>query len=259
VAGLVAVALVVLAAVAFTSASSDDQAATTTTSVPDPTSSTTAATDPPVSDLPFPEPGATITGPTPCPAEDGSSPRTTQFSEPPPVCLATLPDGTIDPDVDYRAIVDTSVGPLTYLLNTGVAPQTVNSFTVLARYHFWDGAPLTFIVPQAWVQGGGDFAGVEPGTAPGYPLPSEAAPQGSIWTPGMLAMAPNQDGTSDAGELIVGLGELASDLPLSTTTFGLWLDGQPALAAIQRAGTESGAPTQVVTITGITVEPRVPS
>src|SRR6478736_4018382 len=55
--------------------------------------------------VPTPAPvGASITGPTPCPAEDGSSPRVTGFAEAPARC--------IDPDSFYLATVTTTRGTI---------------------------------------------------------------------------------------------------------------------------------------------------
>ena len=51
-----------------------------------------------------PQPGETLTGETPCPAADGSSPRTTTFAEPPPTC--------IDPAKTYTAEIADERGRL---------------------------------------------------------------------------------------------------------------------------------------------------
>ena len=47
--------------------------------------------------------------PTDCPAADGSSPRTTTFDGPPPMC--------IDPEKRYTARIETSLGELVVALD----------------------------------------------------------------------------------------------------------------------------------------------
>lgn len=59
--------------------------------------------------------GASITGPTPCPAPDGTSPRTTSFAQPPPMC--------IDPAKAYTATFTTDVGTFAVALDAKSAPQ----------------------------------------------------------------------------------------------------------------------------------------
>src|SRR5579864_5414473 len=65
--------------------------------------------------------GASITGDTPCPKADGSSPHTTSFAKPPPMC--------IDPSKTYTATMQTSQGgPITIALDSKQAPKTANNF-----------------------------------------------------------------------------------------------------------------------------------
>jgi cyclophilin family peptidyl-prolyl cis-trans isomerase len=225
-----------------------------TTTVP----SRPTVTDGTAADVPLPGAGATATAAVPCPPEDGSAPRTTTFVGPPPTCLATTAEGTIDPTVSYRAVISTTAGDLTYLLNTGVAPQTVNSFVFLARYGYWDGVPFDLVVPLAWAEAGSRFAGADGQTGnadgPGWTVPRESPPDGMVSSPGMLAMATTPSGDSTPGRLLVALGEGAGNLPVATTFFGLLLDGTTTVAALQRAGSRTGLPSQVVTIERITIE-----
>ena len=66
-----------------------------------------------------------------CPAPDGSSPRQTSFSGTPPMC--------IDPSKSYTATMETSIGTMVIYLDAAGAPNTVNNFVFLARYHYYDG------------------------------------------------------------------------------------------------------------------------
>ena len=250
----IAAVFVVLLAVAGTifAAANDkgDQAArpsttTSTSPLPGDNPSTSVATGPTVSVTPAAA-GATISGPTPCPAEDGSSPRTTMFAEAPPTC--------IDRAVTYDAVISTSVGDLKMLLNTDLAATAVNNFVVLARYHYYDGAPLTTIISRTVMEVGSDSAAPGGPPSPGYTLPGDYPKGGTIFPTGTLLMAkvPNQ-GDRFAGAFQVALGEKAADLPADSTAFGLTLDGDATLRAIDRAGSPEGGPTKVITIDSVTI------
>jgi cyclophilin family peptidyl-prolyl cis-trans isomerase len=251
--GLVVAALVLSSggAVLVAIISSLSSSSPTTSSLP----TRPSLPDSPAIELALPQPGVTATEDVACPAADGSAVRTTSFIGSPPVCLATTPEGVIDGTVTYRAIVTTSAGPLTYLLTTAATPQTVNSFVVLARYGYWDGAPFDSIVPLAWAETGGRFAGGSAGDpGPGWTVSRESPGPGMVSTPGMLGMATTSNGDSDPGRLVVALGEGAGNLPVATTFFGVLLDGTATLTALQRAGTLTGSPSQAVTIERIVIE-----
>jgi len=246
----VAVVLVAVAGTLFAAANGADKqktATATTTASTTLTGDTTpaVATGPTIS-LPAGTGGVAITGPTPCPAEDGSSPRTTLFAGPPPKCL--------DTSKAYNAVIDTSEGPLTLSLYTDLAPAAVNNLAVLARYHYWDGLPLTSIIPRRTTQFATDLT-TNGKRSPGYALPGEFQKGGIVITPGMLAFAPVDASNQIGAGLIIALGEKAADLPATTTVIGLLLDGTNTLAAINKAGAATGAPTKVITITGIRVIP----
>jgi cyclophilin family peptidyl-prolyl cis-trans isomerase len=235
--------------IAATNAKSDKKAApaTTTTTLPGDQTSTTTIPGPTVS-TPAAPAGATLSGATPCPAEDGSSPRTTQFAGPPPTCS--------DPNTVYDAVIHTSVGDIKVFLNSQLAPAAVNNFIVLARYHYYDGAPLTQIISRTTMLVGADSPTGNPPAMPGYTHPGEHTAQGTIFPVGTLLMqkVPAAGNDSYAGNFMVALGDKAADLPPDITNFGLTLDGTTTLNAIDKAGTDSGGPTQLITITSVTIE-----
>jgi cyclophilin family peptidyl-prolyl cis-trans isomerase len=219
---------------------------TTTTSLAGDQPATSTIPGPAV-DTPAAPRGATISGPTPCPAEDGSSPRTTQFSEPPPQCS--------DPAVVYDAVIKTDVGDIKVFLNSELAPAAVNNFIVLARYHYYDGAPLTTIIARTTMLVGADSPTGDPPASPGYTLPGEHTEQGTIFPVGTLLMQKVPGGGDRyAGNFMIAIGDKAADLPADTTNFGLTLAGDDTLRAIDKAGTEQGSPTQLITITSVTIE-----
>jgi cyclophilin family peptidyl-prolyl cis-trans isomerase len=217
------------------------------TSAPTSSSSTTPVSVEPAVEVVAPPAGAAITGETPCPAADGSSPRTTSFENPPPTC--------IDPARRYRAVIETTKGPITVLLNTDQAPGIVNNFVVLSRYHFYDGVPFFSIVPQKFIATG-DATGDPLGTGgPGYTLPDEIPEAGVIYPWGTLAMVGDQ-GQPDANgsTFLIASGDDAADLPPVLTVFGQVLDGADAVKAINDAGsTTTGQPTEDIRIESVTI------
>ena len=233
--------------VALSSLSGESTPATTTV----PTRPTVPGGNP--AQLSYPSTGATAPAGYPCPPEDGSAERTTSFGGPPPRCLATTAEGVVDPAVDYRATMTTSVGDLVWLLDAELAPDAVNSFLVLARYVFYDGSPFDVITPLEWAEVGGTFIGDVGGT-PGWTIGSEAPPGGMVATPGMLAMATDGDGVAEPGRLLMALGDGAGNLPVPTTFFGLLLDGTATLTAIQRSGGPGGVPVGTVVVERVVVE-----
>ena len=107
---------------------------------------------------------AVIPGPTPCPAADGSSPRTLDFSGPFENCLQ---DG-----VDYRARFVTSEGDVVVDLAEDTMPNTVNNFVALARYGYYDDTLLFRTDPSIdIIQGGSPHTQDNTDPGPGYTIP----------------------------------------------------------------------------------------
>jgi cyclophilin family peptidyl-prolyl cis-trans isomerase len=238
-----AVLLLAVVAGVFGSRTSGTNSASSTTT---PASSTT--TSPPVTgldQLPAVPAGEQLTTPTTCPADDGSAPRVTSFAGPPPLC--------IDPAFFYEAIVSTTKGDLTLQLNPEEAPNAVNNFVVLSRYHYYDDQPFTTIVPRQSASVEALFVNPAGVSSPGYTLPSEVPPQGQIFVPGSVAMIPEPDAPNDAygGAFLLATFELAPAIPQSVTQFGIMLDGEDVLKALEKASSQSGQPTELITITGI--------
>lgn len=238
-AGAVAVIVVLSTLGAFIgSKGSSSKSPTTTAAVPTSTTLQTSGIVPPAV-----APGATLTGATPCPAEDGSSARTTSFETAPPTC--------IDNNHFYTATITTTKGSLTVQLNPKVSPQTVNTFVVLARYHYYDGQPITDVRNRASFTAGMAFTG---GTAqPGFDIPGEIPAKGTVFTPGALSMAPASASNGIGGQLVFATFDQAADNSQQVTPLGIMLSGDTTLTAINQLASESGKPTALVTITSISV------
>jgi cyclophilin family peptidyl-prolyl cis-trans isomerase len=170
------------------------------------------------------------------------------FAEAPPIC--------IDPAFFYIATIETTEGPLTIQLNPVTAPVTVNAFVVLARYHFYDGQPITSILPRQSFGFGNDFTGPTKDTAPGFTIPDEPSAQGRVSSPGAIAMTGSPG--ANRGSILIATFDQAPAIDPNVATFGLMLDGDNTLSAINAFASESGEPTSVVTITSISIRKSSP-
>lgn len=188
---------------------------------------------------------AAVAAPTPCPEIDGSSARETNFEEAPPMC--------IDPTKTYTATVVTNLGEFTIALDAVRAPNTVNNFVVLSRYHFFDGLtchriPLDFVAQCGDPQGDG-YGG------PGYQFDDELPADGE-YKIGSVVMA-NSGPDTNGSQFFVVIGNRGVDLPPSYSLFGQVADGLAttlnAIAATADETATSEAPTTPVIIESITI------
>jgi cyclophilin family peptidyl-prolyl cis-trans isomerase len=178
---------------------------------------------------------------TPCPAADGSSPKQQKFDGPPPMC--------IDVNKRYTASVVTTKGTLTIALDPSGAPQTVNNFVFLARYHYFDGIVFHRIIPGFVLQGG-DPTGTGRGD-PGYRFADEL-PAAGRYELGSLAMA-NAGPNTNGSQFFVISGPSGIRLPPQYSLFGKVVAGLDVVAAIDAVGSSSGTPKETVTIESVTV------
>jgi cyclophilin family peptidyl-prolyl cis-trans isomerase len=215
------------------------------TTAPGDTSTTEGAGEPVA--VVLPGAGETITGDTPCPEADGSSKRTTGFEQAPPSCVT---DGAT-----YTATIETSEGDIVLALDSEAAPETVNNFVVLARYHFYDNVPFHRIIP-GFMNQAGDPVGPEPGTGgPGYTIADELPTGADPYPAGTLAMANTGQPDSGGSQWFITVEGGGAQLSPSYTAFGHVTEGQDVVDAINQHGdaATNGKPTKVITIKTITI------
>lgn len=245
---LLGLLLVVAFAISVLSGDDDDDAEVSTDSsstTVDDGSSTTAAAGEPV-EIVLPGDGASITGETPCPEEDGSSTRTTKFEQAPPVCIE---DG-----VTYRATIETTEGDIVVELDQEAAPKAVNNFVVLARYHYYDNVPFHRIIP-GFMNQAGDPVGPTPGTGgPGYELEDELPTGDDPYPTGTLAMA-NSGPNTGGSQFFITVEGGGEQLQPNYTVFGHVVEGQDIVDAINQHGdaATNGTPTKLVAIETVTI------
>ncbi len=255
---VVGVLIIVALVAAYFSTNGSGKKKVATTGAPSSTTAPSANSAAPSTTVPGAPPtaapvpaGAKITGPTPCPKVDGSSPRTTSFSQAPPNCL--------DAAKTYTATFNTSEGTVVVALDTKTTPITVNNFVVLARYHYYDGSAI-FRTDTSIdiIQGGGPTTQSPSDPGPGYTIKDEGAPP-RHYTPGDLVMARTAAANSGAAEYFFCAGAKCSNLDQQGTyvTFGHTTTGLDVLAKIEalnvNAGQLGGAPSRVVTVQTVTI------
>jgi cyclophilin family peptidyl-prolyl cis-trans isomerase len=176
------------------------------------------------------------------PAPDGSSPKRQKFSSEPPLC--------IDPAKRYTATMVTSKGTMVIALDPIAAPNTVNNFVFLSRYHYYDGIFFHRVIPGFVLQGG-DPEGTGRG-GPGYRFADEL-PKPGRYEIGSLAMA-NAGPDTNGSQFFVISGPDGASLPPQYSLFGAVVSGLDVIATIDALGTRSGTPKEKVVIESVTIE-----
>ncbi|MHB1139364.1 MAG: peptidylprolyl isomerase [Microthrixaceae bacterium] len=180
--------------------------------------------------------------PTEPAAADGSSERRTKFSEPFEL--------SIDPEKSYQAEIVTNHGTMTAYLHAKDAPNTVNNFVNLARYHYYDGIIFHRIIREFMIQGG-DPEGSGRG-GPGYKFADEL-PAAGKYKVGSLAMA-NAGPNTNGSQFFIVSGAHGVTLPPQYSLFGQLIAGEDVLSAIEKVRTGSGdRPVEDVVIESITI------
>jgi cyclophilin family peptidyl-prolyl cis-trans isomerase len=227
---------------------SSDGTTTTTAAVGSTTSGDGSALQ--AATLTGPGAGKELSGKTPCPEADGSSERTTGFTEAPPMC--------IDDSKTYKATFETTKGTMVVDLDAKTAPKTVNNFVVLARYHFFDGSPFFRLVKDFAAQFGDPSESPSNSAQFGYTIPDELPAEGS-YKVGSLAMANTGSPDSGGAQMFFITGPNGVSLPPSYSLFGQVTEGLDVLQKINevpsvQTDTNDGAPTEQVTIDKVTIE-----
>ena len=155
----------------------------------------------------------------------------------------------IDAAKRYTAVMETSKGSMTIVLDPIGAPRTVNSFVFLARNGFYDGVVFHRIIPGFVVQGG-DPTGTGRG-GPGYKFADELPAPGR-YEVGSLAMA-NSGPDTNGSQFFIISGSDGVRLPPSYSLFGKVISGLETVAALDAAGSGGGSPKERVHIESVTI------
>lgn len=200
---------------------------------------------------PPPGPGATLTGPTPCPPADGSAERTTSFEQ--------APSGCADASKTYTAVFTTNLGTIKVALDAATMTNTTSNFISLARYHYYDGTAIFRTDTSIDIfQGGSPTTNSPSDPGPGYTITDESGP--FTYQPNQLIMARSAGPDSSGAQFFFSTGPKVSNLDAQGTylLFGEVTEGQDILQQIMAlhvaGGDLGGAPGEPVIIETVTID-----
>ena len=182
-----------------------------------------------------------------CAPTDGSGSQVQAFTSAPKLC--------IDLTKTYTAVVSTSKGDFTVVLDAAKAPGTVNNFVNLARSKYFDDTVCHRVIPSFVVQCGDPTATGTGG--PGYSIVDEL-PAAGEYKLGSLAMA-NSGPNTNGSQFFIISGEQGVTLAPNYTLFGQVTKGlDSTISALDKAGNDDPAangvpPKEEVRITKVTI------
>jgi len=151
-----------------------------------------------------------------------------QYSNAPPM--------SIDPEANYSAVIQTSMGNIEFELFAERSPVTVNNFVFLANQGFYDDMIFHRVIPDFMIQGGDPTGTGMHG--PGYKFQDELAASLIFNEPGKLAMANSGPNTNGSQFFVTTVP--TPHLNGLHTIFGRITRGQEVANAISLADTIAG-------------------
>jgi peptidyl-prolyl cis-trans isomerase B (cyclophilin B) len=156
----------------------------------------------------------------------------------------------------YRAVLETTLGPITLEFFPDRAPGHVRNFLRLSKLGVYDGTAFHRVVPGFVVQAGAlseRKTGLSQKQRPHVKnLPPEFNP--TPHEPGILSMARGGAPDSAQTSFFICLGRAAS-LDNQYTVFGRVVDGMPVVEALAKVPLNGEAPVQRVEITSVRIVP----
>jgi len=148
------------------------------------------------------------------------------------------PEQVLEEDIDYGAVIKTSMGDIEVDLFENETPITVNSFLFLTKEKFYNGLTFHRIVKDFVIQGG-DPDGVGTG-GPGYQIPDEITDREyKAYTLGMANAGPNTNGS----QFFITTGQIGQQsieaLNGGYTIFGEVTKGFAVVDSIERVETDA--------------------
>lgn len=163
--------------------------------------------------------------------------------------LPRFPEVSFDAKKNYYWNLSTSKGEIKIEFKPDVAPNHVASTIYLTRLGFYDGIVFHRVIPRFMAQGG-DPTGTGAG-GPGYTYDGEFSNRVKHDRPGLLSMANRGPGT-DSSQFFLTFVKTAH-LDGKHTIFGKIVEGMDTLRDIEKVGTRSGKPKELVVIEKATI------
>jgi len=155
-----------------------------------------------------------------------------------------------DANKQYLVHMVTNKGEVVLRLMPDVAPLHVTNFIYLTRMGFYDGLTFHRVMPGFMAQGGDPVGNGSGG--PGYGFNGEFSPAARHSRPGMLSTANAGPGT-DGSQFFITY-RPTGYLDGKHTIFGEVVGGMDALKAIEAKGSQSGATSEKIVMTKVTIE-----
>jgi peptidyl-prolyl cis-trans isomerase B (cyclophilin B) len=151
----------------------------------------------------------------------------------------------------YRAVLETTAGPITLEFFADRAPEHVRNFLRLAQAGIFDGTSFHRVVRGFVIQAGA-LTSRGPLTERQQKLVRSLAPEfnDTKHTKGILSMARGDDPASATTSFFIVTGD-ASSLDGKYTVFGRVVDGLAAVEAIEQAPVSGEAPVSRIEITAV--------
>ena len=156
-----------------------------------------------------------------------------------------------DPAKTYLLHMGTNKGDITIEFLPAVAPLHVTNFIYLARLGFYDGLTFHRVITGFMAQGGCPIGNGTGG--PGYGFNGEFSPKVLHNAPGMLSMANTGQPNSDGSQFFLTFVPTPW-LDGKHTLFGKVVGGMDVLKALEAKGSQSGATSERMAMTKVTVE-----
>jgi cyclophilin family peptidyl-prolyl cis-trans isomerase len=176
---------------------------------------------------------------------------------PPP---APVPFSTETPEqlASYRAVLETSAGPITIAFMPDKAPEHVRQFLRLAQAGVFDTTAFHRVVPGFVIQTGALSSRATPLTAKQQAVVHNLQPEfnDTKHVKGIVSMARGDDPASATTSFFICTGDSAA-LDGHYTAFGRVIDGLPVVDAIEAAPRNGEAPIARIDLKTVRIE-RVP-
>ena len=157
---------------------------------------------------------------------------------------------TFDAEKDYWWVLDTSKGQVKIKLMHDVAPMHVSSTIYLTKEGFFDNLRFHRIIPGFMAQGGcPDGSGTG---GPGYEYDGEFDANVKHDRPYLLSMANRGPGTDGSQFFLTFVA--TPWLDGKHTIFGEVMEGTDVVEQLEKVGSESGRPSEEVTIIKAAIE-----
>ena len=164
--------------------------------------------------------------------------------------LKKPPLATFEAGQAWHAVMKTNKGSIRIRLMPEVAPMHVTSFAFLSRLGYYDGLSFHRVITGFMAQGGCPLGTGTGG--PGYKFDGEFKREVRHDKPGLLSMANAGPGTDGSQFFITFVP--TPHLDGKHTIFGEVVEGQDTVKALEKAGSQSGQPSEKLVMNKVTVE-----